>query len=148
MAEQTQALDRNKSVVRRFIDEFVGGGDASVADELIAPDYVRHDPSAPDGRQDRDAFVAMLSEMRTAFPDIRVDLVEIIAEGDFVAFRAVQRGTHEGAFAGVAPTGNSFEITGMAMHRVEDGKITESWASWDTLGMFQQLGVSPERPAG
>ena len=134
-------------MVRRFIDEFVVGGDESLADELLAPDYVRHDPGAPDGRQDRDAFVAMLREMRTAFPDIEVDIEETVAEGDLVVFRAVERGTHEGEFAGVAPTGKSFEMTGMAMHRVEDGKLTESWANWDMHGLFRQLGSFPERPA-
>lgn len=147
MAETIQTLEQNKSVVRRFIEEFVVGGDESLADEFFAPDYVRHDPGTPNGRQDRDEFVAMLSEMRTAFPDMEVEIEEMVAEGDFVVFRAVERGTHESEFMGIPPTGNSFEITGMAMHRIEDGKLAETWANWDMLGMLQQLGVSSDQLA-
>ncbi|WP_266075681.1 ester cyclase [Haladaptatus caseinilyticus] len=135
--------DENKAVVQRLIAEFVNEGDESTADELLAPDYVRYDPDAPGGVQGPDEFIEMMSMFQSAFPDGEVTIEEIIAEDDLVVFRGVERGTHEGAFMGHEPTGETFEITGLAMHRVEDGVIKETWANWDMLGMLQQLGIVP-----
>ncbi|GAA0245428.1 ester cyclase [Haladaptatus pallidirubidus] len=132
-----------KAVVRRFIDEFVNEGDESVANELLAPNYVRYDPDAPGGVQEADEFKAMIDMFGTAFPDGDVHIEEMISEGDLVVFRGKERGTHEGEFMGHEPTGETFEITGLAMHRVEDGLIKETWANWDMLGMLQQLGIVP-----
>ncbi|SIQ85023.1 Predicted ester cyclase [Haladaptatus litoreus] len=133
----------NKAVVRRFIKEFVDEGDESVADELLAPEYVRYDPDAPGGVQEADEFKGMISMLQQAFPNGEIHIEEMIAEGDLVVFRGRESGTHEGEFMGHEPTGETFEITGLAMHRVEDGVIKETWANWDMLGMLQQLGIVP-----
>ncbi|WP_435152376.1 ester cyclase [Haladaptatus sp. DFWS20] len=135
--------DESKAVVRRLINEFVNEGDESIADELLAPDYVRYDPDAPSGVQGPDEFTAMIGMFQSAFPDGEISIEEMIAEGDLVVFRGTERGTHDGEFMGHEPTGETFEITGLAMHRVEDGRITETWANWDMLGLLQQLGIVP-----
>ncbi|EFW90932.1 hypothetical protein ZOD2009_17338 [Haladaptatus paucihalophilus DX253] len=136
-------VDENKEVVNRLINEFVNEGNEAVADELLAADYVRYDPDAPSGTQDADEFKAMIRTFGEAFPDAEVKIEEMIGEGDLVVFRGTETGTHEGEFVGHEPTGETFEITGLAMHRVRDGQITETWANWDMLGMMQQLGIVP-----
>jgi predicted ester cyclase len=80
---------------------------------------------------------------RDAFPDLRFTAEDIIAEGDKVAARYTMRGTHQGEFMGVAPTGNRIEVTGIDIVRFEGGKMVEHWANSDELGMMQQLGVIP-----
>lgn len=137
------AVEDNKAVVRRFVTEFVNGGDESIVDELFAEDYVRHEPGASVGRQGVEAFVAMLRAFRSAFPDVELVVEEMVAEGDVVVFRGTERGTHEGEFLGFVPTGKAFEMAGMAMHRLEDGRIAETWATWDRVSMYRQLGIDP-----
>ena len=136
-------VDENKETVNRLINEFVNEGNEDTADELLAPDYVRYDPDAPSGTQGPEEFKEMIGMFEEAFPDSEVRIEEIIGEGDLVVFRGTETGTHEGEFMGHEPTGKTFEIGGLAMHRVEDGQITETWANWDILGMMQQLGVVP-----
>lgn len=134
----------NRDVVERLINEFVNDGDESVADELLAPDYVRYDPGAPGGTQDADEFKSMIRTYQTAFPDAEVSIEVMVAEDDLVVFRGREAGTHDGEFVGHEPTGQAFEITGLAMHRVEDGVVTETWANWDVLGLLQQLDIVPD----
>ncbi len=136
-------VDENKEIVNRLINEFVNEGNEAVADQLLAEDYVRYDPDAPSGAQGADEFKEMIRMFGEAFPDAEVKIEEMIGEGDLVVFRGTETGTHEGEFVGHEPTGETFEITGLAMHRVRDGQIAETWANWDMLGMMQQLGIVP-----
>jgi steroid delta-isomerase-like uncharacterized protein len=136
-------VDENKEIVNRFINEFVNEGDEAVADQLLSKDYVRYDPDAPSGAQGADEFKEMIRMVGEAFPDSEVKIEEMIGEGDLVVFRGTETGTHEGEFVGHEPTGETFEMTGLAMHRVRDGQIAETWANWDMLGMMQQLGIVP-----
>ena len=140
----TSKID-NKTVVRRFIDEIVNNGNYEVADDLIAETYTRHDPGMPAEQHGPGEFVAMIQMFREVFPDVNVEIETMITEDNLVVFRATESGTHEGPFTGVEPTGNAFEMSGLVMHRVEDGKVTETWANWDTLGMFRQLGINPDQ---
>ena len=134
------ATKENKEIVRRFAEEFVNGGNDDTAEEFLADDVV---DSTPLGETTgRDAVVETMAEVRTAFPDFAVTLDEIVAEGDTVAVRMTQRGTHEGVFMGNEPTGNSFEIEAMGFLRLEGGKIAERRARVDVLGMVRQLGLT------
>ena len=76
-----------------------------------------------------------------AFPDLTATVEDLVASGDTVAMRVTLRATHEGPFAGVAPTGNTIEVQNMVFSRIEDGRIAERWVVPDTLSMLQQLGV-------
>jgi len=74
-------------------------------------------------------------------------LDELVAEGDLVAMRATHRGTHEGPFMGIEPTGTEIETKWMVFVRIEDGKAVERWMQGDILGLMQQLGaVDPPSP--
>jgi steroid delta-isomerase-like uncharacterized protein len=81
--------------------------------------------------------------IRAAFPDGRTTIDDIIAEGDKVVVRATMKGTHKGEFMGIPATGKQVTISGIDVTRFVNGKSTEHWGQWDTLGMMQQVGVVP-----
>ena len=135
--------EENKAVVRRYLEEVWSGGNLEVIDELIAEDHVDHDPAAAQTGGGREGQRAMVQMFRSAFPDLHVEIGEIVAEGDLVAITWTGTGTHEGELMGVAPTGKSATVTGCGFDRVRDGVIVESWNNGDTLGMLMQLGAIP-----
>jgi steroid delta-isomerase-like uncharacterized protein len=131
-----------KAVVRRFIDEVWNGNVIDVIDEIIAPDAVDHNPNP--GQAPGSAGVKQVVSMfRAAFPDLRMELHDQIAEGDKVVSRWTISGTHQGAFAGIPATGKPVAMSGIDVIRVTDGKMVEHWLAIDQLGMLQQLGVVP-----
>jgi steroid delta-isomerase-like uncharacterized protein len=81
--------------------------------------------------------------LRDAFPDMHIDLEDMIAEGDKVAIRFRVTGTHEGSGLGFPPTHKKIDITGMTIIQFANGKLLHGWNNWDQLGMMQQLGVAP-----
>jgi predicted ester cyclase len=87
---------------------------------------------------------AFATEFREAFPDFHDSIDIQIAEGEMVATRFTSRGTHKGAFMGIEPTNKELSWTGITIDRIAEGRIAESWANWDLMGMMQQLGVIPE----
>lgn len=127
-----------KAVVQRYIDELVNERRYEVAEEVFAEDYTRHD------EQYSPEEVVEQLETFEAFPDLEVTIGAITAEDSLVTVRATARGTHEHEFGGIEPTGETVEMPGIMMHRVEDGKIVESWTHWDVFGMLHQLGAIPE----
>jgi len=135
--------EENKAVARRFIEEVWNNGNLDAIDELIAENHVDHDPAqagSPGGSQGVRAFVEMY---RTAYPDTRLAIGEMTAEGDLVAMTWTATGTHQGELMGIAPTGRSVTVTGMGVDRISGGQIVESWANYDALGMLAQLGAIP-----
>ena len=141
------SIEENKAVVRRFYEEWNKGLEAGMAaiEEYCAPDYVWHSPSPgvfPD--LDRAGMKQFGRAGFTAFPDWHYTLEDLIAGGDKVVARYTFRGTHQGDFMGMPPTGKQVSVTGIEIHRIEDDKFVESWANSDALGMMQQLGVIPQ----
>ncbi len=114
-----------------------------VADELIAPDYVGHDPVSPEYIRGPEGVKEFASMYRNAFPDVQLSVEQQLAEGDMVATRWVANGTHLGDLMGIAPTGNRVTVAGTSVERIVDGKIEETWDNYDALGMMQQIGAVP-----
>jgi steroid delta-isomerase-like uncharacterized protein len=138
------STERNKAIVRRYLDRVVSRGDFTLAAELLAPDLVFASPYTPEPARGRPAFEAMIAGLRAAFPDLAIEEREAIAEGDLVATRWIASGRHTGAaFNGLPASGRRFEITGMSIYRVVDGRIVEGWVNDDSLSMLQQLGALP-----
>lgn len=133
------AIEENKAIVRRFADEFVNEGNYETIDEFLTEDVADHTPFGT--TTGREAVLETTKAVRTAFPDFVVTPEAVIAEGDTVAVRMTQRGTHGGEFMGMEPTEKSFEIEAMAFLRLDDGKIAERWVRPDLLGMLRQLGI-------
>lgn len=129
----------NKAILRRFFEEVYNQGNLAVADDLVAADYVSHNP-APGEAPGREGLKAFVAYLRRALADLHVTIEAQVAEEDRVATRYTIRGRQEGEFAGIPPTGKLVIITATSMHRIEDGRIRESWLNWDTLGLIQQLG--------
>jgi len=131
----------NADIVRRVAEE-PWSGDYSSIDELVAPEYIGHDPAMPDtiGPQGVKDFY---DQFKAAYPDGKLTIQQQIGEGDYVASRWIGTGTQQGELMGVAPTGKQVTVTGITISRIADGKIAEEWTNWDTLGMLTQLGAIP-----
>ena len=141
MQERSEA-DRNKAVVRRFVDEVQNAKNMDVFDELNAPDFVNL--SAPPGMPtDREGGKMFLGGFLSAFPDSQVTVDDMIAEGDRVVTKKTFTGTHTGALGEIGPTGRHVTIQYVDILRLRDGQIIEHWLSMDQLSFMQQLGVIP-----
>jgi steroid delta-isomerase-like uncharacterized protein len=138
--------EKNKSIARLYWEEAINKGNLDVLDEVYNPDSVIHDPASDTGElRGADLKEDSVIWARNAFPDIHATIEEpLIAEGDKVAYRWTFRGTHQGEFTGVAPTGREVEVTGIDIVRIARGKIVEAWGVWDALGAMRQLGAIPE----
>jgi len=120
-----------KPVVRRLIEQVVNAGKLDLIDELYAPRIAR-------------GARRWIAPFRESFPDVRMEIVELIAENDTVVGRFRCSGTHLGPWRGHPPTGRRFErVDEVYFFRVHDGRITEAWGIEDTRSRERQLGLSP-----
>lgn len=132
--------ERNKGIVRRWSEELWSRGALEVADQIVSPDYVRHDPGDPfpaHGPEDVRRIVKML---RAMLPDLHIEVETMVAEGDMVVCRYTATATDTVGYMGMPPTGKSIRAAAMQMFRIADGRIVESWAVRDDLGVLRQLG--------
>ena len=120
----------------------INQGNMSVADEIVAADYVNNNP-APGEQSGREGLKGFAAYLRSAFPDIHFHLQDQVAEEDKVVTRWTVTGTQRGEFAGIPATGKAVSFEAINVHRVANGQVQEGWLSWDALGMMQQLGVIP-----
>ena len=134
----------NKDIVLRSYQEVINTGDFDSAEEFFSTDLVEHEEvpglTGPPGIE---GFKQAFSILRGAFPDLRMDVHDMIAEGDKVVARVSVHGTHRGELMGMPPTGARVEVTATDIFRIEGGKIAEHWGNFDNLGMMQQLGAIP-----
>jgi steroid delta-isomerase-like uncharacterized protein len=137
------APDENKTRIRRFYDEF-NKRNLAALDDIIAPHAVDHSapPGQPGGIEGFRQFAGMIL---TAFPDLHFTVEDMIAEGDKVVARVTIRGTHQGMFLGIPPSGKHVTSTGIEIYRIAGSKVVEHWNNYDDLGLLQQLGVVPSR---
>lgn len=133
--------EQNVAVIRRLMDEVWNRKQFDVVDELFAPLAPVFEsgaalPPGPGGVKE------VIRAFCAAFPDIRVDIDELIDAGDKVALRWRSVGTHLGELQGVPATNRKVTANGMAIYRFAEGKIVEEWMNTDTLGVLRQLGVT------
>ncbi len=133
--------EANKALVRRFYDEVWNQGNLDVADEVFAPDYVRHDLRASEPAPGPDGQKQIAAGFRAAFPDLEFKVDLLLAEGDYVAGRWTATGTHLGPWGGVPATGRSMRFSGVNVFRFVDGKVAEIWNHRDDLGLMEQIGA-------
>jgi steroid delta-isomerase-like uncharacterized protein len=139
--------EQNKAIVRRVFEELWNQGNLSVADQLFTPNYTDHDSSSPDFGHGPESERKRVTLYRNAFPDMRLTIEDLIAEGDTVVARWSCHGTHKGDLNGIAPTGKQFTISGVTVARLLSGKLAEGYVNWDALGLMQQLGAVPQLAA-
>ncbi len=134
--------EENKALTRRFIEEVLNKGNLDAVDELMDPNYVEHSPF-PGQAPGLEGQKQMFAMMRAAFADFNVTIEEMIAEGDKVVVRSTTRGTHNGEFMGIPPTGKQVTVSEIHIIQIAEGKGVAHWGEQDTMGMMQQLGVIP-----
>ena len=133
--------EENKAIVRRFWEEAFNTGNLAVVDEIFAPDY-GHITTGGTMGHGPEHVKHTITRDRIGFPDFRCTIEDMIAEGDKVVVRWTARGTHQGIFRGIPPTGKQVTITGVEIHRVVGGKSVAGWRKWDRMEVLQQLGVT------
>ena len=133
--------EENKALVCLFDEEFWNKGNLAAADELMAADAMIVLPGR--GHIRLEDFKAFAAGLREAFPDWHTSTDELVAEGARVAERWTGRGTHQGEFQGIAPTGRQVIVPGTVFYRLASGKITEFRGFFDGLALLHQLGAIP-----
>ena len=131
----------NERLLRRFVEEVINRGETDLLPTLVARNHIGHDPLGdhygPEGVR------ISITELRSAFPDLRLTIEDVIAVGDRVAHRFTLRGTHHGPYLGLPATGRAVVTTGIAFDRVVDGCLAESWLTIDALALLRQIGAVP-----
>ena len=134
----------NAEIVSQLVDEVINGGNTRLLPLLVAPEHVTHDPTGdlygPEGVR------IEIAGYRSALSDLRATTEVLVADGDRIARRFTLQGTHNGTFLGIAPSGRTVTIGGIAIHRFADGRLVETWLSYDCLSLIRQLGAVEVRP--
>jgi predicted ester cyclase len=144
--------EQNRAVLNRFWTEVWNDNKLDVIDEIFHPNFVDHGLAPGLTMQGPEGAKEAVKQFRTAFPDLTLEVDDMLCEGDKVLTRWTAVGTHNGPLNNpqgqIPPTGKKGIVLGMTLNRVEDGKIIEAWDNFDTMGMLQQLGVIPAGPPG
>ena len=132
------SVEENKQTVRDYFEAFLSK-DFAWMDEHIAPDFVRNDPGLPFEVRGPDGVKKLADVLLDAFPDMSLDFEDLIGEGDKVMMRLTLHATHEGEFAGLAPTGRKVKVAVLDLFHVVGGRLEEHWALLDNMGLMRQL---------
>jgi steroid delta-isomerase-like uncharacterized protein len=134
----------NEITMRRFVEQVINDGDFPVLDEVIHPDYVYRSPDQV--IQGPEALRDLFSAYRTAFPDLHIEIEDLVSADNKTVISFTLSGTHEGDLMGIAATGRQVKVSGMTLSHFENGKIVEEWEVLDRLTLFQQLGIVSIHP--
>jgi steroid delta-isomerase-like uncharacterized protein len=137
------SLDEARAIVARYVYE-VNMQNYDDFDNYVIEDFVDHDP-IPGQQPGRDGLKNAYRTFSDAFPDVFFTFEDLIAENDMVIGRGVIEGTHTGPFLNLPPTNKKIVWTGTRMFRIKDGKVSEGWINFDLVGVFQQMGIIPQR---
>lgn len=135
----TTLQEQNKAIVRRFNREFIQGGDVSVFDQIVSPDFVNHSAQPGMPADAAGAAYFFMRVLRPAFPDLQVTINDQTAEGDKVVTHKTYEGTHGGPFLGFEPTGRRVRFDVIDIFVLRDGMYVEHWTVADLLGLSRQL---------
>ncbi len=143
-ANQSTA-EQNKAFVRQVMEGGVNKGDINYLRGVMTPDYARHSQATTDMPEirGRDQMIVFFEATFGAFPDWHEEINLMLAEDDKVAYITTGTGTHKGAWGNLPITGKKVEIISFIVHRIEDGKIAETWTGWDNLAFLSQVGLFP-----
>lgn len=133
----------NKALVRQFYRDVLGEWNFSSVKEVVSPAFWSHDwtEGTPTGPR---SFIHFYSAIRTALPDARYDVDDVIAEDDKVVVRWRLLGTHLGPFRGIAPTGHRITLNGIAIYRIYNNMLVERWVETNLLSLIERMHASKE----
>lgn len=146
MSSSQDVAAHNKTQYRGAIDAVVNGRDFDAIERYYAPDVVVHHPTEKEPLRGHAAYWNLLSTAWAAFPDYKLIIESVIAEGDEVAARCVSTGTLLHPFAGFKPTGRRFTVPELMFLHFRDGKAAEIWIMPDMTRQMSQMGLMPEGP--
>lgn len=135
------AVEENKAVVRRMLDEVFGQGKLEVIDDLVGPEHIRH--TATRDTRGSEPLRQLVEWFRAFLPDVTVEIHNLIGEGDYVAAYFTFHGTDEGGYRDRPPSGQRVAYQGCDIFRFEEGRIAERWGVVDTLSLLYQIGAAP-----
>lgn len=140
-ADETGTENANKAVVYRLIEAW-NGGDIDALMAFWSPSMVHHGRTGTVGAENT---AVEMRRFLQAFPDLRMELHSVVAEGDLVSTRMTVLATHTGEYLGIPPTGRSIKCALMGQLRIVDGEVVDHWGVADGLGILVQLGLVPEQ---
>jgi steroid delta-isomerase-like uncharacterized protein len=134
--------------LRRWFEEVWNKGNENAIDEMMSNDCLAHGLSSSAGVPIKgpEMYKPFFRGFRSAFPDIRVEILRTVTEGDLACAHCHVTATHAGPGLGVQPTGGRVDFSGMTIVRIENGRVQEAWNSFDFMSMFQQVGMLPKLP--
>ena len=135
--------ETNKAFIKHFMERAFNEGDLTAVDAALTPDGIDHQEAL--GTNFATHLKAVITMLRTAFPDLHFELHDMLAEGDLVAFRSTMTGTHRGPFQGLPPTDTPISVAHMHFVRLVNGKTSNLWHVWDVAGLMRQLGAATPR---
>ena len=130
----------NKAIVRRLYDEVWNKRRLEVVDALMSPSHALNDPLASDSQVGPKLYKRRVVELTKSFPDLRFTIEDMIAENGKVVVSWIISGTHKSEFMDIPATGRKVSVEGITIHLIANGKILDSYARWDPLGLLRQLG--------
>jgi steroid delta-isomerase-like uncharacterized protein len=142
------SAEQNKALFVRFVEELFNRGNIAVVDELMAPDFMERELLPPGIPQGREGVKVLTTMFRSAFPDFKATIEDIIAEGDKVVIRMTWSGTQKGEFMGIPASGKRISIGVIDIIRITNGKVVEHWGQMDSMSLMQQLGAIPAPAEG
>lgn len=136
---KNEITSANKELIQRFYKEVLVDWNMALVDEVVSPGFISHDwpkggPIGPQG------FTEFYSSIRSAMPDARYEIDDLIAENDKVVVRWRLLGTHQGEYLGMLPTGKTITLKGIAIYRLDGGKLVERWVVTDLHGLLKEIG--------
>jgi steroid delta-isomerase-like uncharacterized protein len=140
------AEEQNKQVVRQYIEAF-NRQDIERLGQLVLSTNHSFQFSGMHSSMDWNRTKQFYAAFWSAFPDLSAKIEEMVAEGDKVAIRVINTGTHKGEFLGMPPTYKKVSFVGVGFLTIRDGKIIEQWSVNDTMGLMQQIGAIPPAPS-
>jgi steroid delta-isomerase-like uncharacterized protein len=132
-----------KAIVRRLYDEVWNKRRLELVDEIISPSHALHDPNVSGSAIGPEAYKRQVTRFIMGFPDLRFTIEDMVGEKEKVAVVWTISGTHKGEFMGIPPTNKRISVDGITINHIANGKIMDSYISYDALGVFQQLGAPP-----
>ncbi len=134
---------KNKQIALRLYEEVWNERKLNVVDELISPSHALHDPNLSGSQAGPEGYKRQVVRFMTAFPDLHFAIDDIFSEQDKLVVSWLISGTHEGEYEGIPPTDKKIFVNGITIHHIVDGKMLDSFVSWDALGLMRQLGHPP-----
>ena len=130
-----------KALIERFYDAVFNLPNLTEVRNLIISDYIDHNPIDPKSVSGIDGLKHTAKLLRTGFPDLNIRVKDSIVGRDRIVARIRVRGTHQGEFMGVKPTGKQIDISAIEIYGIAGEQISERWGNLDGIALFQQLGV-------